>query len=83
VNEEGKFLSEPSFAFLLRIVERRKRGRRKELCMQTLMFLSFACLQEFLFPERSKKEKKRARKKQHESSSLCRLFLLMLDAGGV
>jgi hypothetical protein len=56
--EKEILLSEPSFAFLFAIVEREKRERRKKVCMQTLLFLSFACLQETLFPGRSKEKRK-------------------------
>jgi hypothetical protein len=46
--------------------------------MQNTLLLSFACLQEFCFFSRSKGDKESI-----ESSSFCRLFLLMLAAGGV
>jgi len=60
-NLKGCFLAIFCFSF---VDSRRKKGKKKKgkSCMQALLILSFACLQEFDFPKRSKKKRKKGKR---------------------
>lgn len=84
MNEEEIILSGPSFACLfVNCREKKKRKNRKDLYAGAPVS-SLLRVYKSLFVPRKKQKEKGKEKVKHESSSLGRLFfLLMLDAGGV